>query len=115
MTRPASGSPGRVLIDWDYAAHGLWLVRAPESPSRLAWRDLLSAELLEALSQWNRDCEVSSRQDTSPARTGELQERARQLGREVQRQLGQGWEVLYAEGGAWSWVDEPITWPRRPI
>src|ERR1051326_8842004 len=63
--------PRRVLIDWDYGAHGIWWVPAQEEKEALAppgrwsgavpphprqrrpWSDRLSSELLDDLQEWN--------------------------------------------------------------
>ena len=64
-------TPRQVLIDWDWAATGIWSVRTPEersesaSPGRWvygalapddrhrAWRGLLSDALIDTLQTWN--------------------------------------------------------------
>ena len=67
--------PRRVLIGWDYAAHGIWWVltkeekRTPASPGRRSatpprgwhersrpWSDRLSSGLLDDLQAWNDAC-----------------------------------------------------------
>lgn len=118
--------PRRVLIDWDYGAHGIWWVlskeemEAPAPPGRWsgtppsgwdtrpgprAWSDRLSAGLLDDLQAWNDDCE-----DAGGA--GALWERGRDLAVRVQGELGtDGWEVLYRLGGRMHRVHPPGSWP----
>jgi hypothetical protein len=99
--------PRRVLIDWDYGAHGIWWVltkeekEAPAPPGRWSgvapphprqrspWSDRLSSDLLSDLQQWNDAWD-------SNADIRSLQERGRDLAIQVQDELGtDGWEVLY--------------------
>lgn len=117
--------PQRVLIDCDYGASGIWWVSirkeqvSPAHPGGQSrslpadsgdrhrpWRDLLSAELIDALEEWNRSWE---RDETD---TGPLQERGRELAIRVQEQLGtDGWEVLYQMGSQLHRVHPPGSWP----
>jgi hypothetical protein len=114
-----------VLIDCDYGASGIWWVRTrkeQQAPAdcgtrsdpphadaggrRRPWRELLSAELVDALREWNRDWE---RDETN---TGPLQERGRELAICVQDELGaDGWEVLYQMGSQLHRVQPPGSWP----
>jgi hypothetical protein len=117
--------PRRVLIDWDYGAHGIWWVltkeekESPAPPGRWVgtrpsgrndrikpWTDRLPAELLDDLQQWNRDWEA----DRADSR--ELRERGRDLAVRVQDALGTaGWEVLYQMDGQMIRVHPPGKWP----
>jgi hypothetical protein len=99
--------PRRVLIDWDYGAHGIWWVLTKEEkeappaqgpgvgiqpPGRLdrarPWSERLTAGLLDDLQAWN------SAWDADNAEPRILQERGRELALRVQDELGtNGWEV----------------------
>lgn len=122
MPRRVSG-PRRVLIDWDYGAHGIWWVlskeekEAPAPPGRWSgappgqgdrpgpWSDRLPAGLLDDLQAWNDDCEDGDD-------VGVLRERGRELAVRVQEELGtDGWEVLYQMGGRMHRVHPPGSWP----
>jgi hypothetical protein len=104
----------RVLIDWDWAATGIWSVRAPEElsesvpPGRWvhgapppddrhrAWRGLLSDALIDALQAWNdRGEEVmgSNAHEHTDQERAEFWAEGRDLAVQVQEQLGPGFEV----------------------
>jgi hypothetical protein len=117
--------PRRVLIGWDYGAHGIWWVLTKEEkeapapagpwsgtpPSRRRdrprpWSDRLSGELLDDLQAWNDACAA----DGADARA--LEERGRELAIQVQDELGiDGWEVLYQMDGRMLRVRPPGSWP----
>ena len=116
--------PRRVLIDWDYGAHGIWWVLTKEEeappargrrvgiqpPGRLdrarPWSERLTAGLLDDLQAWN------SAWDADNAEPRILQERGRALALRVQDELGtNGWEVLYRIGGRIFRVHPPGNWP----
>ena len=116
--------PRRVLIDWDYGAHGIWWVLTKEEeappargrrvgiqpPGRLdrarPWSERLTAGLLDDLQAWN------SAWDADNAEPRILQERGRELALRVQDELGtNGWEVLYRIGGRIFRVHPPGNWP----
>jgi len=117
--------PRRVLIDWDYGAHGIWWVltrqekEAPAPGGRWsgaapppgherirAWSSRLTSELLDDLQEWNDSW------DSAAADAGALQERGRDLAIRVQDELGtDGWEVLYKMGGQVRRVHPPGSWP----
>jgi hypothetical protein len=121
-------SPRRALVDWDYGAHGLWLVLSPEElrappptggtwgpyvasaeSEPRPWSDELSDDLLDDLKRWNDECgEMAVRGDETSLRDEFA--RARPLAERVQQQLGSEWEVLYTSGGAWHWVALPHGW-----
>mgnify|MGYP003701335771 CR=1 FL=1 len=114
-----------MLIDWDWAAHGIWWVltkeekESPPPPGRWSgtrppgsgdrvrpWSDRLSAGLLDDLQQWNDDCEQEDIDRQAQ------QERGRDLAIRVQDELGpDGWEVLYQLGGQMLRVHPPGSWP----
>lgn len=129
----------RALVDWDFAAHGIWLVLSPDQlhapapadgtwsgsppPRELAaseqrrvrpWSDKLSRELLEALQEWNSAGERLHRQQQDRVSADALVEFwaiAADLAGRVQRELGAEWEVLHGSPtGAWTWVRPPIRW-----
>ena len=120
--------PRRLLIDWDWGASGIWKVltreefMVPPSPGRWtgvpppasvtrprAWGDLLSAELMDDLQQWNDDC---GRAERHGGQTAGLTERGRLLAIRAQDELGtQGWEVLYKAGAVVHRVHPPGSWP----
>ncbi len=107
---------GRVLIDWDWGADGLWLVRWPdeaatERPGATRWGDLLSAGLRSDLQRWNDDSGEVGRRRAEPDEIGGLERRGPGLAIRVQGELGPAWEVLYAAGGAWHWIAAPQIWP----
>ena len=124
--------PKRVLIDWDLGASGIWLIvdwrqqRASaqdgEEPELVGfggpWSDVLPADLLAALQDWNDAAEEFSRPESTPAagrlqRKAALRQRGRELAERVQDELGAEWEVLYNAGGdgwSWTWVWPPSEW-----
>jgi hypothetical protein len=116
--------PRRVLIDWDYGAHGIWQVLTKEEkeapappgrwggvapshpPQRGPWSDRLSSELLSDLQEWN------DAWDSNDADIRSLQELGRDLAIRVQDELGtDGWEVLYKMEGQVRRVHPPGSWP----
>lgn len=121
----AVAEPRRVLIDWDYAASGIWWVltrgemEAPAArgtwsgapptagaPHPRPWGDLLPAELLDALRHWN------DAWDTRDPDPDLLRRQGRDLAVQVQEELGtDGWEVLYIMGGRVRRVHPPGSWP----
>jgi hypothetical protein len=116
----------RVLIDWDYGAHGIWRVltkqekEAPAPSGRWtgaesqprpepirAWCDRLTSQLLDDLQAWNDAWYTDGAPDVQL-----LQQRGRDLATRVQDQLGtDGWEVLYKMGGHVHRVSPPGNWP----
>ena len=114
-----------MLIDWDYAAHGIWWVltkdemetpapsgrRSGTSPSSShdrpgPWSDRLSGGLLDDLQAWNDACAADG------ADRQALQARGRELAIQVQGELGTvGWEVLHQMDGRMLRVDPPGSWP----
>ena len=122
--------PRRVLIDWDWGASGIWKVTtreellAPSPPGRWtgvpqpvsadrhrAWSDVLSAELLDDLQQWNDEC---GRAERHGGISDALRERGRLLAIRTQNELGtEGWEVLYQLGAVIHRVHPPGSWPVR--
>lgn len=116
----------RVLIDWDYAASGIWTIltpeelRAPAPPGRRsgtslppsrprAWADRLSGDLLDALEAWNRHGDtLYSGTEATQADRAAFWRQAADLAERVQDQLGPGYEVLHRTvDGAWKWVRPP--------
>ena len=117
--------PRRVLIDWDYSAHGIWWVltkqekEAPAPPGRWsgaaprpererirAWSDRLTSDLLDELQDWN------DAWDTDNPDIRLLQQRGRDLAVRVQEELGtDGWEVLYKMNGQVHRVHPQGSWP----
>lgn len=103
------------MIDWDFAAHGIWLVQSPEELARprprgltfsrsaeprdrpRGWSDRLSEELLGALDAWNAWGETLIGLDGGdPGR--ELDAffaRAAELAQRTQQELGPDYEVSY--------------------
>jgi hypothetical protein len=123
-------APQRVLIDWDFAAHGIWSIRsaeelsAPAPPGRwMPWTDtvierprpwshLLSSALLDALQEWNDTGEALFGPGGKPADAGhEIEgfwELAAELAERTQQELGPHYEVLYqTPQDAWRWVRPP--------
>jgi len=116
----------RVLIDWDYAASGIWTVlsveelRAPAPPGRWSatrgprsnrrpWADHLSEDLREALFAWNEDGEALDRRaNATAAERAAFWHRAADLAERVQDQLGPDYEVFHRTlDGAWKWARPP--------
>ena len=74
--REAVEAPQRVLIDWDFSAHGIWKILSPAeqsaplppggtwgpAPAEITrprpWSDRLSSALLDELQEWNDTGEV---------------------------------------------------------
>jgi hypothetical protein len=105
--------PKRVLIDWDWAASGIWLIR---TGCAVEPRDLLSPELVDDLKRWNDEGDEiygsCSTRGAVAAWAAEFWSRAPGLAERVQDELGPDWEVLYNssyEAGGWTW-----TWVRQP-
>jgi hypothetical protein len=98
----------RCLIAWDYEASGIWMIRSgTPSPSTPPLRDLLPSELLDELKRWNDwGVQLFNGRVVEPDAAQVVRWRAAKLdlATRVQDELGDRWEVLYEEGGAWSWV-----------
>ena len=121
-------SPRRVLIDWDFGAHGIWTILSPEAlsapfpPGKWApyepprdrpqpWSDLLPSVLLEALDDWNGEGQVLGRRPATDREVQAFRQRGAELARRVQQELGSAYQVLYVlAGGAWRWVQP---WSQR--
>ena len=103
----------RVLIDWDFAADGIWLIRGSEHGPSRPWSQVLTAELLDELKSWNRIGEVLGRTShPDDALVEAFWPRARVFAKRAQAELGPTWEVLHVSpGGAWTWVEPPKAWP----
>jgi hypothetical protein len=118
--------PRRVLIDWDYCAHGIWWVLTREEKEAPAphggrwtgarppgwderprpWSDRLSSGLLDDLQAWN------DAWDNENADPRALQAQGRVLAIRVQDELGKdGWEVLYKQEGRVFRVHPLGSWP----
>lgn len=132
--RPVA-APKRVLIDWDWGAHGIWTIPSGEDlappvrallvrdlprngePRPRPWSDKLPEKLLDALQAWNDigerlfhygepDRDAADQQKQE----AEFRRRAEQLAAWTQRELGPEYEVLFvAAGGAWQWVEQPAS------
>jgi hypothetical protein len=123
-------TPRRVLIDWDYAAHGIWRILSAEALSAPApggswgsrkdtaadrqrpWSGLLSSGLLDALQDWNATGETLLGPGRDRFRVGPELDKfwalAAELAERTQQELGLGYEVLYqTPQGAWRWVLPP--------
>ncbi|MGC8480762.1 MAG: hypothetical protein ACP5PJ_04380 [Acidimicrobiales bacterium] len=117
--------PRRVLIDWDYAAEGIWWCltakerlaargslpnSSPGVPRLVAWPELLPEPLLADLVRWNRTCE--SEAATSTSLSTELENEAIRLAERVREALGddERWEVLFKSGSEIVRVDPPGRW-----
>ena len=120
-------APQRVLIDWDFAAHGIWKILSPaeqsapldpggtwgpapaESTRPRAWSDRLSSALLDALQEWNDTGERllgrrQSSQRTDP-QIDAFYALAAELAERVQQELGSDHEVLHiTRNGSWRWA-----------
>lgn len=103
------------MIDWDWAATGIWTVLTPEEmaapapPGRWiaatpepgdrhrAWRGLLSDELIDELQAWNDRGEqvmgIDGEEHTDQERVA-FWARGRELAARVQQQLGPEYEVV---------------------
>ncbi len=100
----------RCLINWDYGASGIWLLPSDADACQPPLRSVLSPDLFEDLKRWNdwgerlfngRVIEPDQEQVTRrEAVKLDLAERA-------QDELGEEWEVLYEDSGAWTWVRRP--------
>jgi hypothetical protein len=124
-------SANRVLIDWDWGAHGIWTILSPEeiSAPRPAGRwgpadrltkearprplhDKLSLDLLDALQKWNDHggdlFGPQSDEATWKAGLDGFRSRGAELAACTQRELGPDYEVLFVTStGAWRWVEPP--------
>jgi hypothetical protein len=122
----------RALIDWDFAAGGIWMIRPPgdaapapaedhrsqwsgapldRSKQIRPWSDLLTVSLLDRLQSWNdRGCTLSR-----PPFGTQFDEQdwdsfyrdGRELAESTQVELGNHWQVLWAADGAWHFVRLP--------
>ena len=121
----------RVLIDWDWGASGIWTILSTEEltapapagrwgPADLAleqerprpWSDKLSANLLDALQEWNdyggELFGPRSDEATWQAGVDAFRSRGAELAAWTQRELGADYEVLFmTSSGAWQWVQPP--------
>lgn len=99
-------------MDWDYGASGIWNVRCPGVGGVSGrWHDLLSEGLLAALEVWNMAGELGDRQRARGEPFPDFfYAAAKWLAERVQEELGQEWEVLWVERGAWHWVEAPVGW-----
>ena len=101
--------PQRALVDWDFAASGIWYLRQPgvDKPAD-PWSPLPDS-LVTDLQAWNHRAE-----SIPPADDGAwsaLRTAGRRLALQVQEALGDNWQVLYnsseGSGWAWTWVIPP--------
>ena len=122
----------RALIDWDFAAQGIWMINSPSdkaptpaedhrshwsgdpidrSQQIRPWSDLLTASLLDRLQSWNdRGSSL-----TKPPFGAQFDEQdwdsfyrdGRELAETTQKELGDHWQVLWAADGAWHFVRFP--------
>lgn len=104
--------PGRLLIDWDFEAKGVWLINEPEGS--LGFSDeTLTIALRQALADWNRQGEDLFRNGEpaeSPEELDRFWRKSADLARRVQDELGSSWQILYSTGNAsWTWVVPPYS------
>lgn len=122
----------RALIDYDFGAHGIWIVRTqdemskvpqstdaggwrgarpPESERPRSWCNLLTQSLLDDLQSWNDwGCRLarSPSKIRPPGIDWEAFYRdAEDLARRTQVELGVHWRVLWSESSAWHFVRWP--------
>lgn len=102
----------RCLISWDYEASGIWLLPSDPGACEPSLGRLLSPALHDDLKRWNdwgsqlfngRVIEPDEEQ-VARWRVMELD-----LAERAQDELGEDWEVLYADAGALTWVRRPST------
>jgi hypothetical protein len=102
---------GRVLIDWDWGASGIWLIGHSDSSRPLS--DILSVGLLDELKAWNDSADTATASGKRvPEDQGAIETfwgRAIGLAERVQNELGLDWEVLYnaRDPICWTWVRPP--------
>jgi len=117
----------RALIDWDFAADGIWIVRSPRDfaavpakdqrshgnefpePTR-HFRELLSHSLMERLKRWNeRGCSLGGPNGNKfdDKDWESFYRDGRSLAEAAQSELGEQWRVLWAANGAWHFVRFP--------
>ena len=119
----------RALIDWDFAAHGIWIINSPDryvnspvdghgipgngaTPDRpqqmRPWSDLLTTSLLDRLQNWNDRGSSLTRQpfgvEFHEQDWGAFYRDGRELAEMTQIELGDHWQVLWAAHGAWHFV-----------
>jgi hypothetical protein len=122
----------RSLIDYDFGAHVIWIVRTQDEMSRAPqstdasgwqgarppgserprpWSNLLTKSLLDDLQRWNDwGCRLarSPSKRRPPGIDWEAFYRdAEDLARRTQMELGAQWQVLWSEGSAWHFVRWP--------
>jgi hypothetical protein len=100
----------RCLISWDYGASGVWLLPSDPDACQPSFGSVLSPRLHEDLKRWNDWGErlfngrvIEPDQDQVACwRAMELD-----LAEQAQDELGEEWEVLFEDAGAWTWVRRP--------
>jgi hypothetical protein len=122
----------RVLIDWDFAAHGIWIINSPsnEAPTQAEghrgqwgneprhdsqrirpWSDLLTVTLSDGLQRWNDlGCSLSRASLANQLNDSDWEtffRDGRLLAEAVQSELGDERQVLSAADGAWHFVRFP--------
>ena len=122
----------RALIDWDFDAHGIWMISVPrERASSLGeghrhqsggtsfdrsqqsrpWSELLSSSLLDRLQRWNDwGCALGGPATIVQFGDEEWQtfyREGKSLAEATQKELEDHWQVLWAANGAWHFVRFP--------
>ena len=122
----------RALIDWDFEAHGIWIIIFPRdtssspkeghrghwsgassdrSPQLRPWSDLLTTSLLDRLQSWNEwGCSLGGPNSDVPFGNQEWASFYREgkgLAEATQRELGDQWQVLWSANNAWHFVRFP--------
>jgi hypothetical protein len=125
----------RALVDYDFGASGIWMISSRDdtfknqnkpndgewSGARLTgaervrpWSNVLTESLLDELQRWNDwGCRMArSSSDGRSASTVWISfyQSARVLAEKTQLELGDGWQVLWMENGAWNFVRSPWTY-----
>ena len=98
----------RCLINWDYGSSGIWLL--PSEPNAYQPSLVLSPALREDLKRWNGWAErLFNGQVIEPDEEQVTRWEAMKLdlAERAQDELGEEWEVLYQDAGAWTWVRRP--------
>ena len=100
----------RCVINWDYGSSGIWLLPTEPNACQPSLGGVLSPVLHEDLKRWNEWAErlfngrVIEPDEEQVTRWESMK---LDLAERAQDELGEEWDVLYQDAGAWTWVRQP--------